>query len=48
MDAQEMKEYFAKKSSYENVAVPDGESSPRDRFFSIMTFEKFDRIIDRE
>ncbi|MBD3347185.1 MAG: hypothetical protein GF401_19195 [Chitinivibrionales bacterium] len=48
MDAQEMKEYFAKQSTYENVPVPNGEMSPRDRFFTVMNFEKFDRIIDRE
>jgi uroporphyrinogen decarboxylase len=48
MDAQEMHELFARRESLENVDVPAGEMSPRERFFKIMNFEKPDRIIDTE
>ncbi|MDD5675785.1 MAG: uroporphyrinogen decarboxylase family protein [Chitinivibrionales bacterium] len=49
MDAQEMQALFEKKVSYtENVPVPKGEMSPRQRFLGTMNFEKVDRIIDRE
>jgi uroporphyrinogen decarboxylase len=48
MDAQEMKALFQKARSYENVPVLKGEMSPRERYFAIMDFEKYDRIIDME
>jgi Uroporphyrinogen decarboxylase (URO-D) len=48
MDADEFKEAFSLKEKFENVKVPEGEMSPRERFFSIMEFKKPDRIIDNE
>ncbi len=48
MDAQEFEELFARKQSYKNIDVIDGEMSPRERFFATMDFQKPDRIIDHE
>lgn len=49
MEAEEMKALFARKHHYEdNLPVRPGEMSPRERFFAIMDFQKYDRIIDCE
>ncbi len=48
MDAQEMKALYESTCSYTNVDVKLGNMSPRDRFFAIMDFKKYDRIIDCE
>lgn len=48
MEAEEMKQVFEKRQSYDNVDVPAGEMSPRERFHAIMDFGKVDRIIDTE
>ena len=48
MEAEEMRQLFEKRHNYENVPVPQGEMSPRERFYAIMGFEKFDRVIDAE
>jgi uroporphyrinogen decarboxylase len=48
MDAIEMEAFFAQSMSYENVPVLAGEMSPRERFYAIMDFVKFDRVMDCE
>jgi uroporphyrinogen decarboxylase len=48
MDADEIKALYSKTQSYENLEIPKGEMSPRERFFNVMNFKKTDRIIDME
>ncbi|MBN8216075.1 MAG: hypothetical protein J0L75_05500 [Spirochaetes bacterium] len=48
MDAKEFEELYSRAISYENVEVPKGEMTPRERFFAIMDGKKPDRIIDTE
>jgi uroporphyrinogen decarboxylase len=48
MDALEMQGISTQRSNYENLTVPQGELSPRERFFRIMEGRKPDRIIDTE
>jgi hypothetical protein len=48
MDASEFAALYARSCSYENVPVPRGELTPRERFSAIMEFQKPDRIIDTE
>ncbi len=48
MDADELKVLYSQKQSLENVQVPKGEMSPRERFMAIMDFKKTDRIVDTE
>jgi hypothetical protein len=46
MEEREFMEMFSKKQQYENVPMPDGEMSPKERFERIMEFQKQDLIID--
>lgn len=48
MEEHEFMEMFSKIEKYENLLVPDGEMSPKERFYRIMEFQKPDRIIDTE
>lgn len=48
MEEREFMEMFSKAQDYENVIVPDGEMSPKERFERIMAFQRPDRIIDAE
>lgn len=48
MEEREFMEMFSRKEHYENVPVPDGEMSPKERFERIMEFQRSDRIIDAE
>ena len=48
MDAEEFALLFAQGQRYENVEVPVGEMSPRERFLNTMDFHTVDRIIDTE
>jgi uroporphyrinogen decarboxylase len=48
MDADELRERYSQKTTFENVPVKPGEMSPRERFLNIMDFKKVDRIIDHE
>ena len=48
MEEREFMEMFSKQETYENVPVPEGEMSPKERFECIMAFQPPDRIIDSE
>ncbi|MBL8027615.1 MAG: hypothetical protein JNL74_14435, partial [Fibrobacteres bacterium] len=48
MDADEIRELYTQSQTYENLVIPAGEMSPRERFMNIMDFKKVDRIIDCE
>ncbi len=48
MDAEEIQKLYSETQSYENLLIPDGEMSPRERFLNTMDFKKVDRIIDCE
>jgi uroporphyrinogen decarboxylase len=48
MDAEELRQLFTERKSFDNVEIKPGEMTPRERFFNTMDFKKVDRIIDHE
>jgi uroporphyrinogen decarboxylase len=48
MEAEEMRQQFEKEETYEKVQDYKGAMTHRERFFAIMNFQKFDRMIDTE
>ena len=48
MEAEEIKDLYQILPDYKNEPCKPGEMSHRERFFAVMDFKPFDRIIDTE